>query len=239
LDLGRLGLSGSAVRRLLPECNGFGLGCENGLRDSGGFFYWRESPLILCAMTRIRRMLAHRPWGLARARVIAAEIGGSARELKALVGVLFGDDVELRKRAADVARRITDTDASALRVYADELAGLLAELPGEESRTRWHMGLVVPRVAHTREQRLRVARLMLLLAEDESNVVRCSAMEGIALLAVEEVSLRGYAEEMIERFLWDGTAAMKCRARAAKRRLEKVGREARMSAATSGARMLG
>jgi hypothetical protein len=43
---------------------------------------------------------------------------------------------------------------------------------------------------------------------------------------VAEASLRGDAEEMIERFLWDGTAAMKCRARAAKRRLEKVGREA-------------
>ncbi len=177
-------------------------------------------------MTPVREMLGQGGWGLARARAIATEICGSARDLKALVGVLFGDEVEMRKRAADVARRITDRDASALRVYADELAGLLAELPVEESRTRWHMGLVVSRVAATREQRMRAARLLLLLAEDESNVVRCSAMEGIALLAVEEASLRSEAEEMIERFLWDGTAAMKCRARAAKRRLEKVRREA-------------
>jgi hypothetical protein len=177
-------------------------------------------------MTPVREMLGQGAWGLARARAVAGEIGGRARDLKALVGVLFGDDVELRKRAADVAWRITDRDAGALRVYADELAGFLAELPVEESRTRWHMGLVVPRVAHTREQRLRAARLMLLLAEDESNVVRCSAMEGIALLAVEEASLRSEAEEMIERFLWDGTAAMKCRARAGKRRLEKAGRQA-------------
>jgi hypothetical protein len=177
-------------------------------------------------MTPVREMLAQRPWGLARARAVAGEIGGSGRELKALVGVMFGDDVELRKRAADVARRITDRDTAGLRVYADELAGLLAELPVEESRTRWHMGLVVSRVAHTKEQRLRAGRLMLLLAEDESNVVRCSAMEGIALLAVDEASLRSEAEEMVERFLWDGTAAMKCRARAAKRRLEKVGRQA-------------
>jgi hypothetical protein len=190
----------------------------------GAFFFGAGVPLILCGMTPVREMLAERPWGLARARAVAAEIGGSAKELKALVGVLFGDDVELRKRAADVARRITDRDASALRIYADELAGLLAELPVEESRTRWHMGLVVSRVAHTREQRLRAARLMLLMAEDESNVVRCSAMEGIASLAVEEASLRSEAEEMIERFLWDGTAAMKCRARVAKRRLENWGR---------------
>ncbi len=108
--------------------------------------------------------------------------------MKALVGVLFGDDVEMRKRAADVARRITDRDPGALRLYADELAGLLAELPVEESRTRWHMGLVVSRVAHTREQRLRAGRLMELLMEEESNVARCSAVEGIGLLAGEEPS---------------------------------------------------
>ena len=175
-------------------------------------------------MTPVREMLVQRPWGLARARAVAAEIGGSARELKALVGVLFGDDVEMRKRAADVARRITDRDPGALRLYADELAGLLAELPVEESRTRWHMGLVVSRVAHTREQRLRAGRLMELLMEEESNVARCSAVEGIGLLAGEEPSLRESAEEMIERALRVGTLAMKCRARAAKRRLEKVGR---------------
>ena len=167
-------------------------------------------------------MLVQRPWGLARARAVAGEIDGSAKELKALVGVLFDDDVELRKRAADVARRITDREPCALRLYADELAGLLAELPVAESRTRWHMGLVVPRLAHTREQRLRAGRLMMLLMEEESNVARCSAVEGIGLLACEEPSLRDVAEEMIERALRVGTPAMKCRARSAKRQLEKV-----------------
>jgi hypothetical protein len=65
---------------------------------------------------------------------------------------LFGEDVEVRKRAADVARRITEQDGSLLEPYADELAGLL---------------------------------------------------------------------EMVEKFLWDGTLAMKSRARHVRRRLEK------------------
>ena len=78
--------------------------------------------------------------------------------VRALVRELFGDDVEVRKRAADVARRITERDGGLLERYADELAGLLETLPVEESRTRWHLGLVVPRVAHTRVQRLRAAR---------------------------------------------------------------------------------
>jgi hypothetical protein len=149
--------------------------------------------------------------------VIAGEVGESKTAVRALVRELFGEDVEVRKRAADVARRITERDGRLLELYADELAGLLETLPVEESRTRWHLGLVVPRVAHTRMQRLRAARTMFLLAGDESNVVRCSAVEGLGLLAMQEAALRDEAEEMIERFLREGTKAMKSRARAVKR----------------------
>jgi len=163
-------------------------------------------------------------WGLARARLVAREIEADRRAVKALVAAMFGDDAEIRKRAADVARRIVERDAAPLVRYADELAGLLAEISVEESRTRWHLGLVVAKVAHTRAQRLRAARLMELLMEDESNVARCSAVEGIGLLAIEEPSLREVAEEMIERALREGTLAMKCRAREAKRRMERASR---------------
>lgn len=162
------------------------------------------------------RTLSGGKWGLARAREIAREVEADRPAVKALVQSLFGDDVEIRKRAADVARRIAERDATPLERYADELAGLLAEVSVEESRTRWHLGLVVAKVAHTREQRLRAARLMELLMEDESNVARCSAVEGIGLLSIKETSLREIAEEMIERALREGTLAMKCRAREAK-----------------------
>ncbi|RXH58621.1 hypothetical protein GRAN_1931 [Granulicella sibirica] len=144
---------------------------------------------------------------------MAREVEGVPRAVKDLVRALFGDDVDVRKRAADVARRITEAEPAPLERYADELAGLLAELPVEESRTRWHLGLVVPRVATTREQRLRAARLMMTLADDPSNVVRCSAVEGMGLLALVEPSLRDAAEEMVERFLREGTLANKNRAR--------------------------
>jgi hypothetical protein len=168
-------------------------------------------------MVSLGRQLRGDRWGLPLARRIAEEICGDKVAVRTLVRELFGDDVEVRKRAADVARRITERDGRLLEPYADELAGLLETLGPGENRTRWHMGLVVPRVAHTRMQRLRAARTMSLLAADESNVVRCSAMEGLGLLALREASLRDEAEEMVERFLREGTAAMKCRARAVMR----------------------
>jgi hypothetical protein len=176
-------------------------------------------------MESLRRQLRGARWGLPLARLIAEEVGGSKAAVRALVRELFVDDVEVRKRAADVARRVTERDSRLLEPYADEFAGLLETLPAEESRTRWHLGLVVPRVAHTRMQRLRAARTMSLLAEDESNVVRCSAVEGMGLLAMQEASLRDDAEEMIERFLREGTLAMKCRARAVMRMWVRVERQ--------------
>ncbi|WP_433977761.1 hypothetical protein RBB73_19065 [Tunturiibacter empetritectus] len=148
------------------------------------------------------------------ARDLAGEILADRSAVRSLVRELFGEDVEVRKRSADVARRITEKDGRLLEHYADELAGLLETLPAEESRMRWHLGLVVPRIAHTHMQRLRAARTMSLLAQDESNVVRCSAVEGLGLLAMQEASLRDEAEEMAERFLREGTLAMKSRARA-------------------------
>ncbi len=175
--------------------------------------WWRLVLNILRGMDSLGRRLGSGTWGLGRARVIAEKIGGDKTGVRALVRELFGDDVEVRKRAADVARRITERDGQLLEPYADELAGLLEALPVEESRTRWHLGLVVPRVARTRAQRLRIARTMWLLTEDESNVVRCSAVEGMGLLALEETSLKDEAEEMLARYLREGTVAMKNRAR--------------------------
>lgn len=166
-------------------------------------------------MEPLKRQLRATKWGLPQARLIAEKTGTDKPRVRALVRELFGENVEVRKRAADVARRITDKDGRLLEPYADELAGLLEALPVGENRTRWHLGLVVPRVAHTQMQRLRAARIMSLLAEDESNGVRCSAMEGLGFLALREPSLRDQAEEMVERYLREGaTKAMKCRARA-------------------------
>lgn len=164
-------------------------------------------------MESLRRQLRGPRWGLLLARAIAADFVRDKVAIGALVREIFGEDIEVRKRAADVARRITERDGELLEPYADELAGLLDTLPVSESRTRWHLGLVVPRIAHTRLQRLRAARTMTLLAEDESNVVRCSAVEGLGLLAMREASLRDAAEDMVESFLHSGTLAMKSRAR--------------------------
>ena len=53
--------------------------------------------------------------------------------------------------------------------------------------------------------------------------LRCAAvaMEGLATLALREPSLRSDAEALVEQFLWNGTPAMKARARQMQKRLTK------------------
>jgi len=170
-------------------------------------------------MEPFQRLLRQSGWGLNLARAIAARIAPDTTQVRPLVLELFDNSAEVRKRAADVARRITERDRNSLAPFFDELAGLLEMLPPAESRTRWHLGLVVPRIAHTRAQRLRAARIMSLLAEDASNVVRCSAVEGVGALALEEESLRDEAEAMVHEYLRTGTPAMKSRARHVERLL--------------------
>jgi hypothetical protein len=44
-------------------------------------------------------------------------------------------------------------------------------------------------------------------------------MEGLATLALSEPSLRSDAEALVEQFLWNGTPAMKARARPMQKKL--------------------
>lgn len=86
-------------------------------------------------MNRLARSLREGRWGWSRrgrTRVRPIHTPGTVR---ALVAAMFDEQPEVRKRAADVAHRVTDMDVSLLRPYADELGGLLAETLPEESRT--------------------------------------------------------------------------------------------------------
>lgn len=161
-------------------------------------------------------------WGLADARRSAAQILADPVLLKALLRALFGDEPVLRHHAADTARRITEKQPELLTPYSDRLLGLFSEIgtgeSGENWRTRAHLGLVIARVAQSRANRLRAAGLLMPLYYDPSNVVRCTAIEGLGLLGWREPTLRPQVQPLMEEALATGTLAMRCRARDALRR---------------------
>ena len=161
-------------------------------------------------------------WGLADAQRVSAQVVAHPALLKPLLRALFGRDPVLRHHAADAARRISEKQPELLTPFAERLLGLLSEIgpkvSGENWRTRAHLGLVVARVTQSRAHRLRAAGLLMPLYYDPSNVVRCTAVEGLGLLAYREPVLRAHVQPIIEEALATGTIAMQCRARDALRR---------------------
>jgi hypothetical protein len=155
-------------------------------------------------------------WGLAIARAQAQQLlaqQDSRRIARRLVEALSTNDRELRVRAADVARRITEKDDAFLIAHAAELALILSDIPISESRTRWHLGLVVARSARTPPHIRLAAETLWQLSEDKSNVVRSSAVEGLGLLSRRDPALRSSVEPFLHQALVTGTPAMRVRAR--------------------------
>jgi hypothetical protein len=154
-------------------------------------------------------------WGLDEARAQAQRLLAQQdrRTARQLVAAISTTNPEQRVRAADVARRITERDVDFLAPHAAEIASILADTPIAESRTRWHLGLVAARSARTPQQIRLAAEILWQLAEDKSNVVRCSAVAGLGLLARRDPSLRITVEPFLHQALVTGTPAMRARAR--------------------------
>ncbi len=167
-------------------------------------------------MKSLHEMLLSTYWSTPKARNAAGKLLQAANRpavLRALVAALFDNDPLLRNCAANVARCMTDRQSGVLSAFADELIGLLAATPLEDYWGRCYLGLVAARSAADQRQRLRAAELMRRLAEDPQNVVRCTAIEGFAHLALAEPSLREEARSMLEDARHNGTPAMRARAR--------------------------
>ncbi len=152
-------------------------------------------------------------WGLSNALSASKRVLERSELLKPLMQALFSDNPSLRHRASDTARRIAERRPELLAPYTERLLGLFSASADDNWRMRAHLGLVVARVAQSRAQRLRAAGLLMSLYYDPSNVVRCTAIEGLGLLALREPSLRRQVEPLIEEALLTGTLAMKDRAR--------------------------
>jgi hypothetical protein len=99
-----------------------------------------------------------------------------------------------------------------------ELPGLLAE--AEQIELRWHLALLVLRLALSRPERQRAAAALQRYLEDRSSIVKTFALQGLADLARRDTSLRERARHTLEESLRTGTAAMKARARKLLRELK-------------------
>jgi hypothetical protein len=148
---------------------------------------------------------------IGKANQIAKLISSDPQRFAELLECLWDEDPIARMRAADAAEKVTVTRPELLNPHKREMLGLLAE--AEQIELRWHLALMVPRLALSGPERERAAAALQRYLEDRSSIVKTFALQGLADLARQDLRLREPVRRTLEESLRTGTAAMKARAR--------------------------
>ncbi len=132
-------------------------------------------------------------------------------EFGALMECIWDDDPVVRMRAADAAEKVSAARPDLLMPYQGELLGLM-EVEGQQE-VRWHLALMVPRLALSGAERRRVYVALKGYLGDKSSIVRTLAMQGLADLAKQDAEMRDEVVEVLRVATRTGTAAMRARGR--------------------------
>ena len=146
---------------------------------------------------------------------IAEWICDCPKQIPRLVELLWDDNVAVSNRAADVLERITREPSPALQraveALSGELIGLLEE--ARAAKLRWNLALTIPRLTLKGPECFRVAATLTGWLDDESSVVKTSALHGLADLARKEPSLITGVVDSLRMAERSGTPAMRARSR--------------------------
>jgi len=142
---------------------------------------------------------------------VAAMVSNEAKLFPELIAGLRSSDPLVRMRAADAAEKVTRKHSELLQPYKRELLGLMAE--AGEQELRWHLAVMVPRLALTMKERRAAMSLLEDYLEDGSSIVKTFALQGMADLAEAEAGLRPRVLKTLREATRKGTPAMKARSR--------------------------
>ncbi len=146
---------------------------------------------------------------IGRADQVAAAVIKNPQLFPELIAGLWSEDRLVRMRAADAAEKATRENREPLMPYKKELLGLMVE--AKEQELRWHLAVMVPRLAlNGKERKLAVTTLSGYL-EDRSSIVKTFALQGLADLAEGDLGIRPGVIELLREATRSGTAAMKAR----------------------------
>jgi hypothetical protein len=148
---------------------------------------------------------------IGRADKVVAMVIRNPRLFPKLIAGLWSDDVLVRMRAADAAEKVTRKKHELLQPYKKELLGLMAE--ASEQEMRWHLAVMIPRLALNANERELATSLLNGYLEDRSSIVKTFALQGLADLAQEDASLRPRVIEILRESSRNGTPAMRARSR--------------------------
>ena len=146
-------------------------------------------------------------------------VGAEPRKLPQLVECLWAADPFVAAGAADALERLTRHRSSRMEQWKEPLLGLLLE--AKEKRLRWNLALTVPRMKLTVSQCRRAAAALESYLDDQSSIVKTSALHGLADLASQNPETLSSVVDRLRLAERTGTPAMRARSRILLLKLEK------------------
>jgi hypothetical protein len=137
-----------------------------------------------------------------------------------LIAGLWSKDPLVRMRAADAAEKVARRNPHLLIPYKKKLLGLLSET--REQELRWHLAVMVPRLALNPKERTSAISSLNSYMQDGSSIVKTFTLQGLADLARDDASIRSRVIELLREAKRRGTPAMKARSRKSLHELKRV-----------------
>lgn len=149
---------------------------------------------------------------------VVNEVQGSPDLFDVLFEGMQHQDPVIRMRCADAVEKISADRPELLAPYRDNLLDPVARCPQQE--VRWHVAQMVSRLTWTDAERGRWVNILLNYLEDNSKIVKVSAMQALVDLARRDPKLPSRLVPVLREFVESGSPAMKSRGR---RLLEELG----------------
>jgi hypothetical protein len=128
---------------------------------------------------------------------------------------LWDQDPGVANRAAHALERVTregPIPVAILNPWRTSLLGLLSE--ASENKLRWHLALIIPRLAlDPLECRRAAEALQAWLGDQSSSIVKTMSMQGLADLTRQDASLLPMVVDLLRVLSRTGTPAMRARGR--------------------------
>src|SRR5215470_8998926 len=106
---------------------------------------------------------------IGRSDQVATMVSENLQLFPELIAGLWSKDPLVRMRAADAAEKVTRKNPQLLIPYKKELLGLLAE--AREQELRWHLAVMVPRLALNPKERTGAISSLNSYMQDGSSIV--------------------------------------------------------------------
>jgi len=150
-------------------------------------------------------------WSIGRANEVVEDVLRDPTLFGAVFNGMLSDDPLIRMRAADAVEKITAKHPQYLEPCTTVLIDRVAAIDQQE--IRWHVALMVPRLALSEEERSRVVGILFGYLGDKSRIVQVNAMQALADLAEDDEDLRPSVLEAVRALTETGGAAVRSRGR--------------------------